>query len=358
MEISERINFVRKEIVTDSYEMSIGELINLYRDGDLIISPEYQRLYRWDDDQKIRLIESILLWFPMPSIFVFQLPDGQWELIDGLQRLSTIFQFADELDNFPPLVLRETKKIPEFEGITWETLPLNLKRDFKRARVRIEILKSTSDALARYELFQRLNTGGSILSPQEVRNCVIAMINLNALDFLKEISHYQSFVNSVPITEEARQKAYDMELALRFISYRKYTENKQKWRDVHAFLYEFSSEFCTYDSELLEEVGRIFRKTFDIINEAAGQNAFKRKTSSGFCGQFLLTKFEVISYGVFSNIEKITMLDDISGFINRVLDVIDENDIYRRFSGSGTRAANRLGHLLELGENLFNPESR
>ena len=56
MEISERINFVRKEIVTDSYEMSIGELINLYRDGDLIISPEYQRLYRWDDSQKIRLI--------------------------------------------------------------------------------------------------------------------------------------------------------------------------------------------------------------------------------------------------------------------------------------------------------------
>lgn len=358
MEISERINFVRKEIVTDSYEMSIGELINLYRDGDLIISPEYQRLYRWDDSQKIRLIESILLWFPMPSIFVFQLPDGQWELIDGLQRLSTIFQFAGELDNFPPLVLRETKKIPEFEGITWETLPLNLKRDFKRARVRIEILKSTSDALARYELFQRLNTGGSILSPQEVRNCVIAMINSNSLHFLKEISHYPSFVNSVSITEDACQKAYDMELVLRFISYRTYKENRQKWRDVHDFLYEFSSEFCMYSEDVLAEVDSNFKKTFDAINAAAGQNAFKRRTSNGFCGQFLLTKFEVISYGVFSNIDKIMLLEDRNSFINSVIEELDNNTTYQRFSGSGTRAANRLGPLLELGENLFNPESR
>ena len=70
MDLSDRIEQTRKSIVTDSYEMSIGEIVNLYKDGDLIISPEYQRLYRWSDSQKNRLIESILLWFPMPSIFV------------------------------------------------------------------------------------------------------------------------------------------------------------------------------------------------------------------------------------------------------------------------------------------------
>src|SRR5438128_53203 len=83
----------RKEIKTDSYPMSIGELANLYRDGELDIHPEFQRFFRWSDFQKSRWIESVLLGIPLPSIFVAQREDGVWDVVDGLQRLSTLFQF-------------------------------------------------------------------------------------------------------------------------------------------------------------------------------------------------------------------------------------------------------------------------
>ncbi len=86
------LKLARRTISTDSYPVSIGELTNMYRDGELIIRPAFQRLFRWDMTQKSRLIESILLGIPIPSIFVAQDDAGRWELVDGLQRVSTLLQ--------------------------------------------------------------------------------------------------------------------------------------------------------------------------------------------------------------------------------------------------------------------------
>lgn len=125
MTLMEEIDERRAEVRSDGYPMSIGELINLYRDGELDIHPEFQRFYRWSPEQKSRLIESILLGIPIPSIFVSQRDDGVWDVIDGLQRLSTIFELVGELrdehgDKRPPLELKRTKYLPSLEGKRWE----------------------------------------------------------------------------------------------------------------------------------------------------------------------------------------------------------------------------------------------
>ena len=99
MSLDQEIKERRTEIHSDGYPMSIGEIMNLYRDGELDIHPEFQRYYRWSDEQKSRLIESLLLGIPIPSIFVSQREDGVWDVIDGLQRLSTILEFAGELQD-------------------------------------------------------------------------------------------------------------------------------------------------------------------------------------------------------------------------------------------------------------------
>ena len=91
--LQEQIDTMSKAIKTDSYPMSIGELAALYKEGDLNISPAYQRMSRWDIEQQSALIESIILQIPIPPIYVFQSEDGKWNLIDGQQRLSTIFKF-------------------------------------------------------------------------------------------------------------------------------------------------------------------------------------------------------------------------------------------------------------------------
>ena len=78
----------RKNIKTDSYDMSIGEIISLYQEGDLKLTPAYQRLYRWDEEHKNRFIESILIGIPIPEIFVAQKEDGKWDVVDWRTMIS------------------------------------------------------------------------------------------------------------------------------------------------------------------------------------------------------------------------------------------------------------------------------
>lgn len=180
--LDQRVAEKRTEIHSDSYPMSIGEIINLYQDGDLDIHPEFQRIYRWNETQKTRLIESILLGIPLPSFFVAQRSDGVWDVVDGLQRLSTIFSFLgiykDETGNvLPPLILKGTEYLPELEGKFWSEdvgvnhLSIELQRAFKREKIDLKIIKKESDELTKYELFQRLNTFGSI-SRGILANCL------------------------------------------------------------------------------------------------------------------------------------------------------------------------------------------
>ena len=91
MGLQEEIDKMRQEIRADDYSMSIGEWISLYENSEIEIHPEFQRFFRWTTTQKTSLIESILLGIPIPPIFVSQREDGVWDVVDGLQRLSTIY---------------------------------------------------------------------------------------------------------------------------------------------------------------------------------------------------------------------------------------------------------------------------
>lgn len=218
MKLSERINSKKKEIATDSYPMSIGELINLYRDEELDIHPQFQRLFRWNDYQKTKLIESIMLNIPLPSIFVSQNDEGVWDVVDGVQRLSTIFQFVGELKDennqkILPFELQGTKYIPEFEGRHWANDGINgftrdLQLDFKRTKISINIVKKESDPSTKYELFQRLNTGGSQLSPQEVRNCLMIMTDSSFYDTVLKMSNNDNFVIATPISDRKSDEQF------------------------------------------------------------------------------------------------------------------------------------------------------
>ena len=125
MSLSTEIQEARKDIVSDGYDMSLGEVINLYKDGELRIDPAFQRLFSWDISRKTRFIESIFLSIPVPPIFVFQGDDGTWELIDGLQRVSTVLEFTGDLkdekgDKKEPSTLNGTKFLPSLVDMRWQ----------------------------------------------------------------------------------------------------------------------------------------------------------------------------------------------------------------------------------------------
>lgn len=351
----------RNEIRTDDLSMSIGEWQSLYENDEIDIHPEFQRFYRWSPIQKSNFIESILLGIPIPPIFVSQRKDGVWDIVDGLQRLSTLYEFFGILkdengDTKAPLTLEKAKYLPSLEGKKWNDLD-DLENSFtqehrllvKRSKLSVSIILRESDEMAKFELFQRLNTGGSGLTPQEVRNCILVMINKEDFLWLKNLTEYQNFQDAISLSDKNNNEQYDMELALRYLIFSTLAlEDFDRSKDVGEFITEemvklFSREINKNNFELR------FKETFDHIIASVGENAFRRVTNGNFKGGFLLSPFEVIAYGLGYNFPNFPTIEDTKSKIQTLF----ENPIYRQWSGSGIRANARLPHLLPLGREIF-----
>jgi len=346
--------------------MSVGEVISLYRDGELIINPSYQRLFRWHDSQKTKFIESLLLGIPIPPIFVFQKETGVWELIDGLQRVSTILEFVGVLvgpdaQPVPPSELEGTNLIPALAGVHWNPatdadskgLTTTQQLDVKRARIRVEILKKESDEEAKFELFQRLNTGGSRLSEQEVRNCVLVMVSPDFYAWILELASAADFTATVPVTETAKSEQKHVELALRHVAYRHvpYTSGL----DVNEYLDKAALQLARMPESDRGAEGLLVQATFRLLAGALGADAFKRWDGTRHAGGFLISGFDAIAHGVSSNLSAIQNLTEPEDWIRGRARAIWSESVFVANSGMGVRGTTRLMNLLPFGVKYFKP---
>ena len=350
MSLQDEIVERSSKIFRDAYQMSIGELINIYKDGEMDIHPEFQRVFRWSESQKTRLIESIMLNIPIPSIFVSQNDEGVWDVIDGVQRLSTIFQFVgifkDEDNNdIEPLVLQKTDYLPSFEGMMWSNLDNPDKSftkeqqlAFKRARIDVIIVKKESDPNTKYELFQRLNTGGSKLSDQEVRNCLMIMTNREFYVFLDSLSKNEDFNECITITDRKEDEQFKLELILRLL-----IAVKMNLDDT--------SNFQMQDYESVKDK---FNRTFKLLNELLGEDSFKKYTDEKHKGAFLVAAFQGIASGVYLNIDYLEHVDS-DVMIDKIRKFYDE-EVYLESTKKGARAVPRFKDLTLLGKEFFSDE--
>jgi len=311
--LESQIKDARRTISTDGYPMSIGELTNLYKEGELIIRPEFQRFFRWSEMQKSTLIESILLGIPIPSIFVAQTEDGKWELIDGLQRVSTLLQIQGELweDGIksPPLVLRATKYLADLEGFSWENdnpalvLSDAQKLDIKRAKLDLKIIKRESSRSTKFDLFQRLNSYGSSLNAQEMRSALLVAVSSDCFAWIESLSSDENFRACTQLSERLVEERYDLELIIRFLVLHNRPDKQltlTSLRDLPQVLDAESiilAESFPAGSQVLE---KIFRATFKVLADNGGDKLFKKwDTVKGeFRGSFLNTSFEVFALGM------------------------------------------------------------
>jgi hypothetical protein len=362
MSIKEEISAARQKIVKDGFDMSIGELIRIYEKKELLISPVYQRSFRWDESRKTRFIESLILGIPIPPIFVFTDELGRWELIDGLQRLSTIFQFSgvlrkpdtDELDEiFSP---SGTKLLPSLNEVVWESaddghtdLPLSVRLEIERVRIRVEILKRESDSRAKFELFQRLNSGGAGLSPQETRNCVATMLNADLFKKLLGMSDFPAFRNSIAITERATEEQKHVELVLRFLAFR--YKPYQGGIDVHDWLDEVLIDISQDPAFNIDQERACFERTFTLLNNLLGPDSFKR-FDGAFSGAFSIAAFEAISHGVSLHLVSLEPPHQHPALTQRIKSMWSQNQFIES-TKAGTRGSTRLGKLLPFAKDWF-----
>ncbi len=374
MSLQEELETKRKEIRTDSYSMSIGELLSLYENKEIEIHPEFQRFFRWSQTQKTRFIESLLIGLPIPQIFVSQRENGIWDVVDGLQRLSTIYEFAGVLrgedeHTLPNLTLDAADSLPSLMGKKWDdsadpenSLNQAQRLLIKRSKIGVAIIKEESDEsnpMAKYELFQRLNTGGSIATDQEIRNCLLIMSNREIYGWLRELSQNEAFQSCISLSDKARQEQYDLELLLRFVFFRNMNEEtlgKIPYPDISEFITRRVIELSgksTLDYEVEKDA---FNVTFKILSEQLEDNSFRKYNhqKGGFTGGFLVSVFEAVALGVGYHYEELR-----STQIN-VLDRVKQLWLDTRFtsslggsSGGSISTRKRVQNILPIGRELF-----
>lgn len=373
--LQDEIDKRAQEIHTDRYSMSISEAVSMYHDGDLDIHPEFQRIFRWNLEQQSRLIESVFLGIPIPAIFVAQRRDGVWDVVDGVQRLSTILRFMGALNDengqtvgSMPLVASEYLK--HLTGIVWSdeilvdeseskmltALSDAQRRVFKRARLDFHIIQKESDERAKFDLFQRLNSG-TRLSEQEARHCLAVMLDPEFSKWLYGLSEYPAYDNTMAISEKQEQESYGVESVLRFLSFTNSTADElNKMRDVGDFMTHKMREFIDDPSFDRTEEAQKFKFVFGLLNEQLGEDAFKRPTTSnGSARRFSISAFEAISVGLALNHERWKALkpSELHRRLEEAIHNVWEDQEFQERAGSGKRANQRIPFMVKIGNRHF-----
>ena len=303
------ITSLNREIRTTAVDFSFGELLNLHNEKEIVIRPEYQRLFRWTNAQRSRLIESIILGLPIPPIFLIEGDSGILELIDGLQRVSSVIQFLDHSAiNEPELTLSNCDILTELEGLRLSDIPLSIRLKVKRSPIRATIINKSGDSFVKYEMFKRLNTGGEILSAQEIRNCSSRMVEGgdSFYDAIQEMAKHPTFTQATSrLPDTFKEKRADEELVLRFFAvtiYRdRYKGNIEEWLD--SLMEDILFRRIDFN---LPRQRKHFETTFDLISEKAGDEAFTRFNESGRpIGRLAPAYYEATIYAFSENISTI-----------------------------------------------------
>lgn len=207
----EQIRALRKEIDYNTRDYSIDFLIQQFRDDEFYIPDEYQRQYIWNDADKNRFVESILLGLPIPLMFFSDTEDGRCEIIDGAQRTQAMEEFMSG-----DLILSDLKKLTSLNGFSYNDIPAYFRKKFDKTNMRIIVLSDDTSLEIRQEIFNRINTTGREANASEIRR---GSFRGPFMDFLMACTKDPLFVEVCPISETMAKRYEQLELVIRFFAF-------------------------------------------------------------------------------------------------------------------------------------------
>ena len=267
---SDQIPDVQFDLVVTPSDPPLEVLARQLQEGDLIV-PFYQRKYVWKIEQASRLIESFLIGLPVPQVFFYVNEEGALEIIDGQQRIMSISYFLEgyfgETDGsgkrkvFALKGLSDTK---HYNGKTFADLDKKDQRKLKNSTLRainIRQLAPVNNNECVFHIFQRLNTGGTQLKPQEIRN---AVYRGNIVEGLQELNNNKHWLNILGF-KQAHKSQRDIELILRLLGLFESWENYE--RPMVSFLNKTMYENRKFDNKNVEKFKEKFKEVVKIIDE-------------------------------------------------------------------------------------------
>ncbi|MGW4250819.1 GmrSD restriction endonuclease domain-containing protein [Streptomyces californicus] len=275
--LEEQLRGERGRVDVAVHNFSVRELVRMITEEELNASPSYQRKFRWTESDESLFVESVFLGLPIPPIFVATNVGFQWEVVDGLQRLSTLAHFlardareAIEIGRESPLRLQSLEKLTELNGYCFTDLPKNLQVYIGRQPLQVISLTDKSDMQARFDVFERLNRGGIQLTAQEVRACVYqGRFN----DFIDELSRDPRLNDILKLQRVHQDDGTRAEQVLKFFAYKNYKSEFDG--KVETFLNRYMQ---AVDSEFDYVAEReVFDKALEALHAVCEGQYFLRK---------------------------------------------------------------------------------
>ncbi len=262
--------FDPKEIDIQVQQTTMSTLIDRLEHNEIDLNPDFQRSADlWRPEIKSRLVESLLIRFPIPAFYFDATDEDKWQVVDGLQRLTTIKKFVID----KTLKLKGLEFLKELEHKCYKDLNRTLIRRIDQSPVTLYLIKPGTPVNVKYSLFYRINTGGLTLNPQEIRHALSQSVNkAQASNFLKELSNLSIFKTCVRVSDK---RMLDKELILRYIAFR--TQNIEDYKaPMIRFLNDTMERLGGFDRSELDLLKSSFEKSVKLSWDIFADDAFRK----------------------------------------------------------------------------------
>ena len=253
-------------------QSNVSLILERIKHGEINLQPEFQRRDDlWSPQARSRLIESLLLKIPIPGFYMAADNEDNWEVVDGVQRLSTLKDFVLQKS----LRLRGLEYLGRFTGFSYERLPRPMQRRISETELFCHVIEPSTPPEVKFNVFRRINTGGKPLTPQEIRH---ALNPGTVRDLLADLANSESFLIATDRSVSSKRMV-DRECVLRFLAFRAMGDRRYKGK-LDDFLMN-TMAFLDKEPEMQGELRREFLRSMSLASNIFGKEAFRKPSQTG-----------------------------------------------------------------------------
>lgn len=261
--------FNPEDISVRTKPILVDQIVSRIKHKEINLSPEFQRIPGiWNKGDKCRLIESLLLRIPIPVFYVSADNRENWEVVDGVQRMSAMYDFLE--NKFP---LSGLEYLTSLHGLKYEDLARNLQRRIGETQLTVNVIDPSTPSKVMFNIFIRINTGGLKLNGQEIRH---AIISGQVRDYLMKLADCKEFLLA---TDESigKSRMQDRECILRFLAFYLNSWEEYSMKSLDEFLINTMKRINELSDDELDELTMIFRQTMSAASSIFGDDAFRKR---------------------------------------------------------------------------------
>ena len=319
--------FEPSKIKVDREPMSVFQVLRKLSLGEILLNPDFQRSLVWDPVRRSRLIESLLLRIPLPAFYFDGVDANKWAVVDGLQRLSTMQDFVINKS----FALHGLEYLASAEGLHFDELPRGMQRDIEETQVMLFIIRPDTPPEVKFTIFYRINTGGLVLTAQEIRH---ALFQGQATELLRELALSSEFITATEggvsdIRMDAR------ECILRYLAFRMNPYTSYSKSDLNSFLSATMRDLNDLPKAEIERLAADFREAMVRAFRVFGRYAFRKFAFNARRGPVNKALFESWA-NVLQRYELEELLKHEQDILVRVSDMFTSDPDYARSLSAGT----------------------